>query len=192
MIERLLIGNVWFAIGLGVSVYAVNYYLAMKETYLYHAGAKDYLVFQGIYEPATALPSSATQRRSANVKILAGMLILAIGIGAAWIVCLQLATPRPDVFSILMGGLILLEAATIMRHVRNIVLFHDAPNGKTLKGNVEYSSRLGHTLFYVEMYSFAALYALIFFTTSSWLFLGGALTCFVSGRRQRDWTVMRT
>ena len=191
MIERLLIGNVWFAIALGVIAYTANYYLALKEIYLYHAGAKDYIAFQGIYDLKTSLPGLAAKRRRINAQLLAGVFICAIGTGVTWIICIQQYS-RPDVFSALMGGLILLEVARIMRRVRNMVLFHYAPNGKALKGKVEYSPRMAHTLFYVEMYCFAALYMLILFITGSWFFLGGAATCFLAGRRERDWTVVKT
>ena len=191
MIERLLIENVWFAITLGVIAYATNYYLALKEIFLYHAGAKDYVIFQDIYDLKTILPELTAKRRRINTQLLTGVLLCAIGTGVTWLICIQQYN-RPDVFSALMGGLILLEAARIMRRVRNIVLFRDAPNGKALKGKVEYSPRIAHTLFYVEMYSFAALYLLLFFTTASWLFFGGAATCFLAGHRERDWTVVKT
>ena len=186
MIENLLIGNAWFALAAGVVFFTVTFYLAIYEAYLYHAGAKDYLVLEGRYEWLTAFQDIFTGRRRVSARFLAALLILALGILAAWEVCIRQYS-RPDVFSFLIGGLLLLEAAAAMQHVRRIVLFRHARRAEGLQGKIEYSRRLVFTLSFVEQYSFAALYVLMFLVSGSWFFLGGALTCIVAGRRRRDW-----
>lgn len=190
MIERLLIGNVWFALTAGVVFYAVGYYLYIYETYLYHAGAKNYVVFQGSYELTPALQESVVKRRFVNVRLLAILLVLSVAILAAWAIIVQ-RFDRPDIFSFLMGGLLLLEAAVGMRRFRNVVFFRHAQNAGELRGKIEYSRRFVLTQSFFELYGFVALYVLMFLVSSSWFFLGGALTCFVASRRLRDWVMVR-
>jgi len=188
LIENLLITNVWFAIALGALVFAAGYGLALYEIYLYHAGAKNILVFEGRYDLEPALLARLARRRWVNVRLVAAVVILSAAIFAVW----REQYNRPDVFSFLIGGLVLLEAAADLRRFRNIVLFQQARRADGLQGKIEYSKRLSYTLPYVETLSFAALYALIFLVSSSWFFLGGAITCIVAGRRLRDWVMVFT
>ena len=189
--DRLLVGNPWFPLALGLVAYALGYYLGIVETYLYHAGAKDYVVFHGSYELTPALQEMFAKRRYVNGRLLAALGLLAAGILAVWDVSVR-QYDRADLFSFLIGGLVLVELATAIRRFRNIVSFHYARSAGHLKGKVEYSSRLVHTQAFVELYGFTVLYVLSFLVTGSWFFLGGALTCFVTGRRYRDWAMVRT
>jgi hypothetical protein len=191
LIENLLISNVWFAVTLGALVFAAGYGLALYEVYLYHAGAKNLLVFEGRYDLEPDLLARIARRRWVNVRLAAAVVILSTAIFAVWQVCIE-QYHRPDVFLFLIGGLVLLEAAADLRRFRNIVLFQQARRADGLQGKIEYSKRLSYTLPYVETLSFAALYALIFLVSSSWFFLGGAITCIVAGRRLRDWVVVFT
>ena len=85
----------------------------------------------------------------------------------------------------------MLELTDIGLHVRNIAFFIDlAKDGA--KGKLEYSPRLVASQIFYDLYIFTALYLFVFLATGSWLFFGGGLTCFVSSRRQRDWTVVKT
>jgi hypothetical protein len=43
----------------------------------------------------------------------------------------------------------------------------------------------------LEFYGFVVLYLLIFLMVGGWFFLDGAITCFISSRRQRDWVLVK-
>lgn len=190
MIERLLTDNVWFALAVGVVFYAVSHYLYVYEAYLYHASAKNYVVFQGSYELTPALHSAVAKRRFVDVRLLVILLVLSVAILGAWAIIVE-RFDRPDIFSFLMGGLLLLEAAVGMRRFRNVVFFRHTQSAVDLRGKIEYSRRFVLTQYFFDLYGFVALYALMFLVSSSWFFLGGALTCFVASRRLRDWVMVR-
>ena len=114
---------------------------------------------------------------------------MVIAVFAVWVICYQQIN-RPDLFTFLMGGLVLLEAAAGMRHFRNVIFFHYARQPGTVTGEIEYSRRLVHTQYFFELYGFAALYMLMFLVSGGWFFLGGAVACFVSAQRRRDWTAV--
>ena len=191
MIERLIISNPWSALIVGVLAYGVGYYLGLYEAYLYHIGAKSYLVLEGDYELTPALQAAIFKRRWVNGRFLAVVFFLTVGILAMWQITIRQYN-RPDVLTFLMGGLVLYEAAAGIQHLRNIVLFYYAPKSANLQGKITYSKRLVHTLSFYEMYGFVALYLIMFLVSATWFYLGGALTCFVAGRRHRDWAMIRT
>jgi len=191
VIEKLVIGNVWFALVIGTIVFAAGFYLYFYAARLYHAGAKNTIVLEGSYELMPMFQDIIAGRRLVNAKLAAALLVAPIAIAIVWEVCVR-QYARPDIFAFLMGGLLLIEIAVGMRHLRNIVFFRHAQRAEGFRGKIEYSRRLIATQAFVELYSFAALYVLMFLVSGSWFFLGGALTCFVAGRRYRDWTKVFT
>ena len=191
MIENLFISNVWFALAAGALVYSVNYYLSIYGAYLYHAGAKDTIVFEGLYVLTPTLQKAIAARGFVTTQFLWRLLILSLAILAAWSLCV-VQFQRPELFSFLMGGLLLYEAADFLQDFRTIVLFRYARRAEGLQGKIEYSKRLVLTLSVFELYGFAGLYFLMFLVAGSWFFLGGTLTCIVTSRRLRDWVKVRT
>jgi hypothetical protein len=185
----MLVDNVWIAIALAVMSYAVGYYLALYEAHLYYTGAKNYISLEGFGELAPALEEAASRGLHVTTRFLVEVVVLTLAVFALWTVCFQ-EIKRPDLFYFLIGGLVLLEAAVSMRYLRNVVIFRYAREGEGIRGKIEYSRRLVHTLSFLELYGFAALYVLMFMVSGGWFFLGGALACFVSGRRRRDWTMV--
>lgn len=191
MIERLLINNVWLSILFGTIFYGAAQLLGWYELYLYHAGAKDYFVIPNRYDLNPERQAAITQRRWFTWKFAAILIVLAIGIGAARQVSIGQYN-RPDVFSFIIGGVLLLEISDAAQRIRNIILFYYAPKAGNAKGKIEFSRRLIYSQWFFDMYIFAGIYLFAFLVAGSWLFLGGAVTCIVNGRRLRDWTVIRT
>jgi hypothetical protein len=190
LIERLLLDNVWFAIALSAIFYIATYLLGLRELYLYHTSAKDYLIIPLRYNLRPETQAFVPQRKWFNWKFAAVLIIQSIGLWAAWQIAIG-QYQRSDVFAMILGGTLLLELADIALHIRNIAFFIDVSNGH-VKGKLEYSARTIAAQLVYDLYIFTALYAFAFLVTSSWLFLGGAVTCFVSSRRQKDWTVVKT
>jgi hypothetical protein len=108
---------------------------------------------------------------------------------AAWYLLVQRYN-LPEVFAFMLGGLILFEMASMIRQLRFVILFSYIKKGKGMRGKAEVSRRLSGILWFNELYGFAGLYFFGFLLTGSWFFLGGAFTCLVTARRQRDWAVM--
>jgi hypothetical protein len=68
-----------------------------------------------------------------------------------------------------------------LRHLRNLVLslFTRAAGG--LIGQIQYARWLILKLSAIELFSFAGLFLVTALLLSSWLFLGGAISCLVTG-----------
>ncbi len=191
MVEEAIIDQVWLALLLGFLFWTTDYYLAQYERYLYHAGVKERLVFEGLYDPAPTLTKMGRMSWLPSVRFLGGIQFLLLGIYAVWKI-MVLEIQREEVFAFLIGGLILYRMATGIHRFHNIVLFRQVQKPDNLEGQATFSSRLGFTLFYIDLYAFTVLYLLLSLLEGSWFLFGGALTCLISSRKQRDWVLTRT
>ena len=191
MLTQSLEDNIWLSIALGLIVYILDYYLVLYEVFLYHNYAKEFLVFNGRYENSTLLKRVKEKNWFPSSSFLVVLAILAIGIYAGWFALVgQLSLP--EVFSFLMGGLILYRVACSLIHFRYISLFRFARIEGEFEGSVEYSERVTFTLPYLDMYGFTLLFLLLFFFHGGWFLPGGILTCFLAARHHRDWVLIKT
>jgi hypothetical protein len=88
----------------------------------------------------------------------------------------------PFAFEFVLGGLVLREAAVLMRHARNIALFRALrAGGQGLAGKISYTRRLSLWQSAVELWTYAALFGLLAALISSWLLAGGAFACALTG-----------
>jgi hypothetical protein len=99
---------------------------------------------------------------------------------------------RPDIFLFMLGGLVLYLLADGLIEFRRVMLFRSAQRGEGIRGQVIFSKRQVWMQNILELYGFVILYLLIFLMGGGWFFLGGAVTCFISSRRQRDWVLVKT
>jgi hypothetical protein len=189
MLESLLVNRLEAALPAVLLFYLADYFLTVYEARLYLGGAQRSVNFQGQYSSSTIFHFDKPAPRWWNPQYLWILLILAASVSATWYL-LVTRYRLPEVFAFLVGGLLLIEAAVIFRQVRRIILFHYIQNGRGVRGEVEISRRLNLVLWFNELYCFAALYLFCFLLTGSWFFLGGAFTCLVTSRRQRDYAVM--
>ena len=191
MIEQWWQSNVWFAMALGVLAYAMSYLLAFSGAFLYNNGARAHITSEGKYEWSADMREFVNWRQFPMLKTAITLGVLALGIGVVWTILIAQYN-QPEIFSFMMGGLILLELAGWMRQGRSIAFFYFARRHVGLEGSLTFSKRLTHTLSYLEFQNFALFYILIFLLAGGWVFLGGAVACFISSRRHRDWTVVYT
>ena len=185
MFENWLLSSAWLAVVLGVFAYIANEYLAALEIDWYHAGASRYLVFHERYGPVPA-----NRQHWLTARLVLTVLVLALATLALWWVCTQ-QIQRPEVFLFIVGSFVLLQVTNCLRRMQRMVLYHYACSTGNLKGKLEYSERVWMTQAAFDLYGFTGLYLFTFLLTGSWFFLGGALMCFVSGRRQHDWALIR-
>jgi hypothetical protein len=191
MVTQSLNDNVWISIVLGLFVYLVDYYLTQYEVYLYHTYAREYLVYKGRYEGSNVLKRVKEKKWLPSVSLMVTLLILSIGIYAGWFALVRQLN-LPEVFSFLMGGLILFRVARSLSHFRYISLYKFAQVEGEFEGRVEYSERITFTLPYMELYGFTILFTLLFLIHGGWFLPGGILTCFLAARHHRDWVLVKT
>jgi hypothetical protein len=99
---------------------------------------------------------------------------------------------RPEIFIFILGSLYLYLLADGLIEFRRVMLFRSAQRGEGIRGQVIFSQRQVWMQIVLELYGFVVLYLLIFLMVGGWFFLGGAVTCFISSRRQRDWVLVKT
>ena len=191
MIATALLANPWYAAALVVAMYIFGYIVALYEARLYYAGAQARIVYREGYPLAREYADTWKRGRPASWRFLALLLLVVVAIPLVG----QLATQRfarPELFMAIVGGLVLVEAAESLEHLRNIALFRQALGGVSVGGKIELARRAILTMRYVEWYSLAAIFFLIALLAGSWFCVGGALGCVVAAQRLRDWVIMRT
>jgi hypothetical protein len=191
IVTQSLCENVWLSIAIGLIVYIVDYYLTQYEVYLYHTHAQEYLVLKGRYERTHVLKRVKENKWLPSTTFIVTLLIQTLGIYAGWFALVKQLF-RPEVFSFLMGGLILLRVASALIHFRYISLYQFARDEGYFKGKLEFSERVSFTLPYMEMYGFTSLFLILFLFHGGWFLPGGILTCFIVARRHRDWVRTKT
>ncbi len=188
--EQLLIYGVWFAMALWAGLYISDYYLTIYGARLSQV-VKEHIVLEGSYELTPYYQDDVDRHRLWSARLLLVLVLSSGTILVIWWMSVQWLD-WPNIFSLLMGGLILSEAAIHMRHFRNIVLYRYAEkNAESLRGRIEYSRLLVLRLSAAEFFSFAALFLLAFGLSGNLFFLGGTLACVATGQRHW-WTVQRS
>jgi hypothetical protein len=188
--EEIFLNQGWFTILIGDILFVVDAFLTYEASFLYHAGAKDHLVYEGIYEPP-ALHSKPPQQRLLNPVFLLKLGFLSLMIWVGWIGLVRQLN-RPEIFLFMLGGLYLYLLADGLIEFRRAMLFRSAQRGEDIRGQVVYAQRQVWMQSILELYGFVVLYLVIFLMVGGWFFLGGAVTCFISSRRQRDWVLVKT
>jgi|SRR5579859_771022 len=176
-----MIDNPWFALALWLLSYLADYYLTLYSARLYRQGAQAHVAFEGSLELTPYYQADIDQLRRVSLRFILAVVWSVLLLELIWylsIVVLKL----PWAFEFLLGGLVLREAAVLMRHARNIALFRAArAEGQGISGKITYTRRLSLRQSAVELWAFAALFALLAALTASWLLAGGAFACAATG-----------
>ena len=191
MIETALTANPWYAAALVGVVYVAGYIVALYAARLYDSGAKALIVYREGYPGAREYADTWKRGRPASARFGAVLLVVV----AAMPIVGQIAVMnlgRPELFLAIAGGLVLVEAAESLEHLRNIALFRQALGGVSVSGQIELGRRAVLTMRYVQWYTLALIFFGIALLAGSWFCVGGALGCVVAAQRLRDWVIMRT
>jgi hypothetical protein len=191
MIEDLLINQVWIPIIFALILYMADHYMGIYEAYLYQQHAQFYLVYEGRYDRYRKLFDSGQPIWIPSISFVIVLIIVSLGIYASWYTMVN-QVGRPELFLLILGGLILFQAAKCFVRFRNISFFRFAQNEGELKGKIWHSKRLTSTMLYQDFYGFTLIYLILFIIEGGWFTLGGILTCFIAARRHRDWAKVKT
>jgi hypothetical protein len=190
MLDRLLIEQVWLALALWAALYVSDYNLTIRAAQMYQRGVKEIFVFEGSYELTPYYQQDIDSLRWFSPRFGAALVLSLFAIAVVWHLAVRVAG-RPELYLLLVGGLILLELSVHIRHVRNLVTFHyasGAPGRRGITGRIEYPRWLLLRFSAVEVMSFAALYFILFLVTGNWFLLGGAAFCLGTGLRHQIWS----
>jgi hypothetical protein len=160
--------------------YILDYGSTIASARLYLQGAHEHVIFEGSLELTPAFQNDVDNLRWFSPRFVGswGLTSAALA-GIWWIWVAFLGWTGPMQF--LMGAMLLREAAILLRHVRNLLLFRRARSGQELEGSLRYRRPLILYLSAVELWSYAALYAVLSMMLSSWFMAGGAVACAVTG-----------
>ena len=181
MLDTFLAQNIWPPIIVWSLMYISDYYLTIYGARLYQSHAKKYFVFEGSYELTPYFQEDINALRRLSPRFIVSLMVTWVMLFLVWLLGVWFLQV-PQIFSLVIGSLILVEAVVHIRHIRNIFLFRlTRQDDGGLTGKIEYARWVTLRLSSVEMVSFAVLFLLIFFVTGSWFFLGGALRTFAEG-----------
>jgi hypothetical protein len=189
--EKLLIDQVWISMVLTLVVYIVDYYLGLYEAYLYHNHAKAYIVFDGRYDGYANLAETGRRKWLPSTSLITVLVVVSVGIYVGWQTMVKQYS-RPEIFSLILGGLLLFRVAKSLIHFRAISLYRFAQRPGEISGKILYSKRCYSTILYQDFFGFVLIFFLIFLIQGGWFLLGGIFTCFIAASRHRDWTIVKT
>lgn len=175
-IEIFLANNVGAVIIVWAITYAMDYYLMIIGARIYAAGAKQHFLFEEGYEITPEFREDVNALRLISQRLLRYLIASSGIILIVWLVAVRVLRYE-EVFSVLIGGLFLREAAIYLRQIRNIALFISVRGEKGARGQVLYPRWLTLRISGIELASFSLLYLLLFLLDKSWFFFGGVVAC---------------
>jgi hypothetical protein len=166
----------WPGLVLWTGLYISDYALTIACARMYQSGVRQHICFDGSYEITPYYQPDVDALRAVSPRFLVALVVSLLLVSALWS-----ATAAGDfgseMYQVALGGMILLELAIHVRHLRNYHLFRAVLAGRALTGRIEYAraATLAHSA--VELGAFAAIYAVVSAITGSWFVAGGALAC---------------
>ena len=156
-------------------LYTSDYTMTLICARLYQGGVREKMAFEGSYEITPFYQRDVDSLRRVSPRFV---LILVVGVVTLCLPGRVAAESSPGLFSFVLGALILLQLAIHVRHVRNYVLFR-AMATDAIRGRLEYARPLLLRTSSIEIFTFAAMFGVLFAFTGSLFVLGGAFGCAV-------------
>jgi hypothetical protein len=163
----------WPGVSVWVVLFISDFTLTLTCARLYRAGVKQKIVFEGSYELTPFF-----QRDIDSLRKISPRFFLVLGlVPAALFIIWELAVPvLPEAYFFLLGAFILSQLAIHTRHLRNLFIFRNAAT-EAVSGRIQYARRLSLRGSAFDLFSFAALYAVLVAFTQSWFIAGGVFGC---------------
>src|SRR5260221_9653289 len=184
-----MITNPWFALAAWLVSYAADYYLTVYSAGLYRQHAQAHITFQGSFELTPYYQSDIDALRRVSPRFILAVMWSVLLLEVIWYLSV-VVLKVPELFEFLLGGLVLREAAILLRHLRNVVLFRAVRGGQGMQGQLQYARWLTLRQSAAELLGFGALFGLLALALASWFLAGGAFACLVTGaqhwRRSRQ------
>jgi hypothetical protein len=146
---------------------------------MYQAGVREHFVFEGSYELTPFHQRDVNALRRFSPRFAFALLVPWVLLPLAWLVA-NTEPSAPVMYEIILGAIVLAQLTVHVRHVRNYSLFRAILAG-AISGRIEYPRRMLLTQSSIEMFAFAAVYAVVFVLTANSFVLGGAFACFALG-----------
>jgi hypothetical protein len=179
MLEQLLTQELWLALSAWALSYASDFALTLYTARLYHARAREHFSFGGSFELTPYYQADVDRLRRWSPRLWLALGLSAVLVALVWVLSV-VVLGLPAFFTFLIGALLLRQAAVILRHLRNLVLFRAVRDTTAVSGQIAYARPLVLRLSAAELGALGGLFLLLALVTSSWFLLGGAVACGVT------------
>jgi hypothetical protein len=180
-----LYASPWPGIGLWALLFISDLNLTMICARMYQAGVREYIVFEGSYELTPYHQKDVDAQRRFSPQFLIALVAACTLMALLWRVTIG-ESSLGVAYEVMLGMLILSQLTIHVRHLRNYFLFRQILAGTGVSGRIEYARPAILTNSAVELFSFAALYAILFALTTTWFLLGGAFACAILGLKHQQ------
>ena len=189
MLETLATQSLAVALLMWVVLYASDYYLSLLGSRMHKQAVSQPIVYQGGIELTPQFREDVASLRLLSPRWVRALIAVGAALALLWLGAVRILQV-PRLFSLAIGGVVLLEAAVHLRHLRVLMLLRRLRKGQGPTGRVEYPRWFLFDQSAVELAGFGLLYLFLFMVTSSLFILGGAV--FVSALSLRHWLWGRT
>jgi hypothetical protein len=172
--------NIWFITVLWVVIYLSDYYLTIYGARSIRTHLVEYITYEGSLELTPVFQKDVDRLRKFSPAFFLRLLFSTILLPAIWYLSLVFLG-MPEFLLFALGGLFLREAVVHLRHFRTIALALFARDPSAIDGKIKYSRWVNLKISGIEILSFAGFYMLLALALGSWFFLGGAVSCLVTG-----------
>jgi hypothetical protein len=163
-----------FTVALWAVMYISDYALTRITAGWYQAGVRQHIEYERGIELTPIHQRDIAMLRWISPRFL--LLLIASSLALWWFGALASTTGNPAMFEILIGAWLLVEAAVLMRHLRNLTTFYFMKNSRGVRGSIYYEMWLSYRVSAVDGLSFGLLYLALYFLTGQPFFLGGILS----------------
>jgi hypothetical protein len=172
-LPELFLQNFWVGLAVWAALFVSDYLLTITCARLYQSGVRDKIAFEGSYELTPYFQRDIDSLRSVSPRFILSLLWTSVMLFLLWRLVGQSV---PEMYSFVLGALILLQFAIHMRHFRNLFLFR-AAGSDAIRGRIEYSRRVVLRSSSLELMEFSGLFFALFAFTQSRFVLGGGVAC---------------
>jgi hypothetical protein len=155
-----------------MALYISDYSFTIACARLYCA--QDKIVFEGSFEITPLFQADVNALRRVSPRFCVALVATAAYLFLMrWIA--GPSTGLQDLYRLVLGAMILMEATIHSRHLRNWFLYKKAI--PLIQGRLEYPRGIMLQMSAFEVLIFSGLYLALFLVTGSMFILGGAITC---------------
>jgi hypothetical protein len=170
----------WTGMLVWAALFVSDMSLTVTCARMYHDGVREHLRFEGSYELTPYHQRDVDAQRRFSPRFLLALGAVCVLLALLWQFTVGQALV-PIVYETMLGMLILLQLTIHVRHLRNYFLFRSILAGGAVDGRLEYTRPVILQNSAAELFSFAALYAIVSIVTMSAFIAGGALACALVG-----------
>ncbi len=171
-----LLSTRWYPLALWTILYISDFTFTMISASLYKSGANKHIEYEQGIELTPLYRRDVARVRWLNPRFALILILTNLLLWLLWNSTVGSGFD-PQLFELVLGAWLLLEAAIHIRHFRAIFTMRYFKNSRGVNGKTWYSRWLSYRLSAVDMLAFAVLYLALYLLVGRQFFLGGALAC---------------